>query len=608
METQIWQREISHFRGIISTFIIEGNIGDIYPVNGRYECKDIDCTLDELLGEEYHALFCNALDGFNDYMGKEGNTEYISNGVEYANRRRDDSENLNSIWRIDNGQRDSNQVRLARAIKGILQCPTKDKPAAAVVVNLASHYLISPDAMSKDDVQFFLNLYGGAQFPGTTNGRKNTLILIVDKLNDIPAWFYIGNPNVRNVSISLPSTEERYHFLKHNYSMESDESKRMSEELLKLFSELTDGMRLIEIRHVIKFLGEDFNRETIRNAIFLYKYGIKDNPWEKMADKVVGIEEVLEKRVKGQKRALEKISIVLKRAVTGLSGMQHSPENRKPRGIFFLAGPTGTGKTETVKAVTEAMFGDERSIIRFDMSEYKERNSDQKLFGAPPGYVGYDKGGQLTNAVRNNPCCVLLFDEIEKADSSIMDKFLQILEDGRMTDGQGKTVYFSETLIFFTSNAGILRNTEQGRVYTIAPGSEQTYEEKHKIVVSELEKIFTPEVLNRIGENIILFDYIDDEKTRKDILYSVIVDKINNNICKAKGILIETDESVFNWFQEICGRGDVVKMGGRGIGNQVEEYYLNKLSSFIIDNSIQRGNHLRAIHKENSKEICFEKV
>jgi len=139
--------------------------------------------------------------------------------------------------------------------------------------------------------------------------------------------------------------------------------------------------------------------------------------------------------------------------------MQHSSESSKPRGILFLAGPTGTGKTEIVKAIAEALFEDEKTLIRFDMSEYTAEHSDQKLFGAPPGYVGYDNGGQLTNAVKNNPFSILLFDEIEKAHPNIMDKFLQILEDGRMTDGQGNTVYFSETLIFFTSNVGISRET-----------------------------------------------------------------------------------------------------------------------------------------------------
>ena len=189
-----------------------------------------------------------------------------------------------------------------------------------------------------------------------------------------------------------------------------------------------------------------------------------------------------------------------------------------------------------------------------------------------------------------------------------MDKFLQILEDGRMTDGQGKTVYFSETLIFFTSNAGIQVDTDQGKVYTITPDSEMSYEEKHNVIVENLKRrVFKPEVLNRIGENIILFDYID-ENTRKEILHSVIEDKINSNISKTKGIIVETDESVFNWLQEICGRKEVVEMGGRGIGNQVEEYYLNKLSSFIFDNSIQRGSNLRAVHKANSNEICFERV
>ena len=168
----------------------------------------------------------------------------------------------------------------------------------------------------------------------------------------------------------------------------------------------------------------------------LYKYGIRENQWTAMADKLRDDPAaVLRRRVKGQEPAIDKIVTVLKRSVLGFSGMQHS-SGTKPKGVLFLAGPTGTGKTEMVKAVTELLFGDERSYLRFDMSEYAAENADQKLFGAPPGYVGYEAGGQLTNAVRANPFSVLLFDEVEKAHPSIMDKFLQILEDHHLLHEQ----------------------------------------------------------------------------------------------------------------------------------------------------------------------------
>ena len=199
-------------------------------------------------------------------------------------------------------------------------------------------------------------------------------------------------------------------------------------------------------------------RISIRNmcdVIDLYKYGIRENPWRSLdVESLRTAAADFRKRVKGQDAAIIKTLDVVKRAVTGMSGLQGSSHTR-PKGVLFFAGPTGTGKTETAKTLAERLFGDESCCIRFDMSEYSQPHSDQKLLGAPPGYVGYEAGGQLTNAIKNSPFSILLFDEIEKAHPSILDKFLQILEDGRMTDGQGNTVYFSESVIIFTSNLGI---------------------------------------------------------------------------------------------------------------------------------------------------------
>ena len=180
----------------------------------------------------------------------------------------------------------------------------------------------------------------------------------------------------------------------------------------------------------------------------IYIYGVKENPWKSLdLAELRNAQAHFESRVKGQDYAVTKTLDVIKRAVTGMSGLQGSSHTR-PKGVLFFAGPTGTGKTETAKTLAEMLFGDESCCIRFDMSEYGQSHSDQKLLGAPPGYVGYEAGGQLTNAVKKNPFSILLFDEIEKAHPSVLDKFLQILEDGRMTDGQGNTVYFSESMLF----------------------------------------------------------------------------------------------------------------------------------------------------------------
>src|SRR4051794_39278696 len=210
----------------------------------------------------------------------------------------------------------------------------------------------------------------------------------------------------------------------------------------------------------------------------------------------------------GQDHAVVHVLDIIKRAVTGVGANRRGG---RPRGVAFLAGPTGVGKTELAKTVTSLLFNDESSYIRFDMSEFSAEHADQRLIGAPPGYVGYDAGGELTNAIREKPFSVVLFDEVEKAHPLILDKFLQVLDDGVLTSGRGERVYFSEALIVFTSNLGIHRTDASGdKIANVTP--EQPFEEVRRKVRAEIKTHFKmvlnrPELLNRIGENIIVFDF-----------------------------------------------------------------------------------------------------
>ena len=302
--------------------------------------------------------------------------------------------------------------------------------------------------------------------------------------------------------------------------------------------------------------------------------------------------EDFQKRVKGQDFAIVKTLDVVKRAVTGMAGLQGS-SHAKPKGILFFAGPTGTGKTETAKTLAEKLFGDESCCIRFDMSEYSQSHSGQKLLGAPPGYVGYEAGGQLTNAVKNNPFSILLFDEIEKAHPSIFDKFLQILEDGRMTDGQGNTVYFSECIIIFTSNLGIYTRNEYGiREANVTP--EMEYAEVQKKVRQAIEDYFKlelgrPEILNRIGENIVVFDFIRPDVAK--LILDAQIEKIKARLSSEKRIELTLSDKA----NEVLLENAIANLanGGRGIGNIVESLLINPLSRYMFDEDITEQARIR---------------
>ena len=247
------------------------------------------------------------------------------------------------------------------------------------------------------------------------------------------------------------------------------------------------------------------------------------------------------------------------------------------------------------------MFGDEHACVRFDMSEYMHSNSDQRLLGAPPGYVGYEAGGQLTNAVRKNPFSILLFDEIEKASPTILDKFLQILEDGRMTDGQGNTAYFSDSIIIFTSNLGIYTTDEYGqRKPNVTP--DMKAEEVRARVIEAIHKHFKlelgrPEILNRIGENIVVFDYISPEAA-ESILHARL-DSIHQTMLDENGIDIDFSPVEETLYQLAVQN---LENGGRGINNIVEKTLINPLARHIFDERVARGERriITAVHAERS--------
>jgi len=326
---------------------------------------------------------------------------------------------------------------------------------------------------------------------------------------------------------------------------------------------------------------------------------------ETEVEKLLKIEEELKKRVLEQDHAIERIAKALRRSRIGLH------RKKRPIGVFLFLGPTGVGKTETAKALAEYLFGSEDALIRFDMSEFMEKHTVSKLVGAPPGYVGYEEGGQLTELVRRRPYSVILLDEVEKAHPDVFNLFLQIFDDGRLTDAFGRTVDFSNTIIIMTSNLGARMIAERGRVGFEQESGLIDYEEMKKNVMEQVKRYFTPEFINRL-DDIIVFKPLSREAVAKII--DLHLKEINEGL-KEWGIKVKLHKSFVDWlidkyYQPEYGARSIK----RGLQREVEELIAEELLKGnlkdvdTVELLIRQGKpSLRRIKKQ-SKEENEEKV
>ncbi len=415
---------------------------------------------------------------------------------------------------------------------------------------------------------------------------QSILIFLCSGTSVLPPSLYLNNPLFSEITISLPSIKEREQALLelgHIFSL--DEDFRVQHQLLSEIVTQTDGLTIRDIYNLARLSRQEQQVSNINNLVSLYKFGKRQSPWEQLNhQKLEAIKKTLGYRVKGQEHAIEAVYKVLIRAYTGLSGLQHSSKAKTPKGALFFVGPTGVGKTELAKSLAQFLFGDEDACIRFDMSEFNHEHADQRLVGAPPGYVGFEQGGQLTNSVKARPFSLLLFDEIEKAHPRILDKFLQILEDGRLTDGKGETVSFSDTFIVFTSNIGASE---------ILPSTIEQVHEDFKTAVQNhfRNELKRPELLGRIGEaNIIPFNFMQNDEILKEIARAKLrpLETRLKEKWQIKALVFEDEDKALQTIVNSVNK----QHGGRGILNILTQKLFDPLADFLFVN-ISRPEKLK---------------
>ncbi len=596
LPTSRWLTDLERLLAIRSQFVVSGSIHDNFLtplVSGPALVPLIRAVWETLKAKSYRfMLVFDPADGLRVYPDEPA--------------IREQAEKLFDL-KLKSGCQMVSLETLSNIMKTLV---TLRDARCALVVDFASRITRQADHLAEGEHRFFVAAeklaLNAAPLILMENGVPregdkplyNPVLWLVNRMQDMPSWYTLDNERVASLIIGKPDYEMRQATalqLAPLFAGYEDASASVREKFLKRLADGTEGMTLTALSDITELADRSgLGITDIDDAVRCYKVGALDNPWRKdyLRQKISNAQAFIEDRVKGQHPAVVKTLDILKRSVMGLTGAQARSGGSRPRGVLFFAGPTGVGKTELAKTLTQLVFGDEKAYLRFDMSEFAEEHTSARLLGAPPGYVGFDAGGELTNAVREKPFSVVLFDEIEKAHPRILDKFLQILEDGRLTDGRGDTAYFSETILVFTSNLGIFVEDKQGnRIQHVKPGDE--YETVEKNVREEIGNYFKfklsrPELLNRIGDNIVVFNFIQPDVAA--LIFNGMLNNVARRLYEEFKVKLALTPQVHEQLLKRCTTD--LSNGGRGIGNQLESAFINPLSRAMFEHDLEGKTRL----------------
>jgi energy-coupling factor transporter ATP-binding protein EcfA2 len=584
--TPRWLRDLERLLPIRSQFIVSGNIRDslLAPVGGNPVPIPVPLLRglwERLRRHDYrYLLIYDPADGVRVYPNETA-------VVELATK-------LHEL-KLQDGVMPMGLESLTQLMKKLV---ASREARAALVLDFASRLARAPDHLDAGEHRFFLaaeklSLAASPIIPtgSTAQPLFNPILWLVNRPQDLPSWFALDSERIASLIVGRPDYETREAAARQLIALfpgHAEAAATQRAEAVRRYADGTDGLTLTALADIAQLaVRQAIPLGGVEDAVRSYKVGASDNPWRKdyLKEKIRNARAALEDRVKGQHQAATKTVDILMRSVMGLTGAQARAGSGRPRGVLFFAGPTGVGKTELAKTLTQLMFGDERAYIRFDMSEFAEEHTGARLLGAPPGYIGYDAGGELTDAVKERPFAVILFDEIEKAHPRILDKFLQILEDGRLTDGRGDTAYFSEAVLIFTTNLGIYvddRHASPGkRVQNVKPGDAyEVVEARVREAIADHFKyrLGRPEILNRIGDNIVVFNFITPDVAV--LILAGMLKNVTRRLADEHKLELVIPDTIRAQLLDLCTRD--LSNGGRGIGNTLESVFINPLARALF--------------------------
>jgi ATP-dependent Clp protease ATP-binding subunit ClpB len=596
-----WALELDARLPVSPQIVLNGNVEDLHVVDGKLPLLSTARVAGNcLLANGFAAVVVwDVVTGLSSLPGSDAKVTHTVPGIA-TGIHRPNAADLEAVMAAVVGANARGGARIGLVVSGAPRLAPDANDAALHAMYVAARGLLRTapgDRVAGDRRE---HLY-------------NTVVWIVDREADLPHWL-ISADGVPVVSLPLPEMALRTRVAAlmaedlPGYATLSEEGRTKASRTL---AELTQGMPLSAMRSsVLLAMDHQVPAADVQNAVRLFRSGLSTSPWDQPETRatISNAAKLLNDKVIDQPAAVRAVADILARAAIGLSGAQSAGHPSRPQGVMFFAGPTGVGKTLLAKQIAQLVFGRQEAMQRFDMSEFASPHSEARLIGAPPGYVGHDAGGELTNAVRQRPFSVLLFDEIEKADPRIMDKFLQILEDGRLTDGSGSTVHFTETLIVFTTNLGIYQDGKP----IVSPG-QFSYDKLAERVRAAVEQWFLkedinrPELLNRIGDNIVVFDFISPDGARKILVNAL--DDLAEQIAKRNGVNVSFDREVLipQLAAEVAETKNLA-FGGRRVTAIIESHVINPLSRELIAATPGSEVTVRSVRGDDTQGYHLETV